>query len=391
VSRRLWFIVESGTDVRLIEGLAERWPLTVTARRVVGGREISQDTTARFEMRIGPASFARFGAHAAVGLLRHRRRIGVVVVQGYGIAALCANIAGLVARVPVVMLVCSPTEAYYGCRRIDGGARRFRQAEWVGLRLLAWLNARLGRQYIVLSGYLEAIVRGHGTSRPVDVVPIYGVDPTVFSPSGERRDDLRRRLGLPVEPFLAFFSSRIAPEKDPDTLLAAVAALRGAGRDVRILHRSGGHAEFVRRAHAHGVREAVIAGPAIPPGQVLADYYRASDVCVQASREEGLGFSPLEALACGVPVVAAAVGGLRETIIEGRTGRTYDPGDVQSLARALVNVLDDPVAARHHTEQGRALVARAYAREVVFAQLAGIIEPLLLSSRARDERLAASL
>ena len=73
---------------------------------------------------------------------------------------------------------------------------------------------------------------------------------------------------------------------------------------MRILHRSGGHAEFVRRAAHHGIEPAVIAGPAIPPGAELADYYGASDVCVQASREEGLGFSPLEALACRVPIAA---------------------------------------------------------------------------------------
>jgi glycosyltransferase involved in cell wall biosynthesis len=244
------------------------------------------------------------------------------------------------------------------------------------------MNARVGQRYVVLSPFLASVVRGHGAGRPVHVVPVYGVDTRVFAPSTEPRDELRRRLGLPVGSSLIFFSSRVAPEKDPDTLLAAVAALRRDGRDVRILHRSGGHAELVRRARRHGVPDAVIAGPAIAPGPGLADHYRASDLCVQASREEGLGFSPLEALACGVPVVAAAVGGLCDTIADGVTGWTYPPGDADALARAIALALDDPSEAQRRAGNGRALVVRAYARDVAFATLGALFAPYLPAPRA---------
>jgi glycosyltransferase involved in cell wall biosynthesis len=390
VTRALWFIVESGTDVRLVEGLAARWPLTVLARRVIGGREISQPTSAGFEHRTGPASFARFAARAAIGIASERRSIGLVLVQGYGIAALAANLAGRLARVPVVMLVCSPTEAYYLCRRCDGD-RPFRRVEWIGIRALAWLNARAGRHYVVLSPYLASKIRDHGTSRPVHIVPVYGVDLRVFAPASEPRAVVRRRLGLPVDPALVFFSSRVAPEKDPDALLAAVAILRRDGRDVRIVHRSGGHLEFSRRASEHGLLDAVIDGPALRPGAELAAYYQASDVCVQASREEGLGFSPLEALACGVPVVAAAVGGLRDTIVEGHTGWTYPPGDAPALARAIAQALDDPAEARRRTERGRALVASEYDQHVVFGRLDAVLRRLLPSGESGRAGLAAAL
>jgi glycosyltransferase involved in cell wall biosynthesis len=390
VTRDLWFIVESGTDVRLVDELARRWRLTVVARRVVGGREISQPTTAAFDNRTGPASFTRFAARAAISLLSERHTIGLVLVQGYGVAALAANLAGRLARVPVVMLVCSPTEAYYRCR-LSGSGRPFRRAEWTAIRALAWLNARVGQQYIVLSPYLASTVRAHGTTRPVDIVPVYGVDTRLFAPSPEPRAAVRRRLGLPVDPALVFFSSRIAPEKDPDTLLAAVAALRRDGRDVRILHRSGGHVEFARRASDHGLHGAVVSGPALPPGQELVEHYRASDVCVQASREEGLGFSPLESLACGVPVVAAATGGLRDTILEGRTGWTYPPGDAHALAHALAQVLDDPQEARHRTERGRALVVSEYDQDVVFGRLETVLAPLLPRDQTGRAGLVAAL
>jgi glycosyltransferase involved in cell wall biosynthesis len=374
VTGRLWFVVESGTDVRLVDGLAERWPLSVLARRIEGGREISQPASTTFQLRIGPASFLRFAAQTAMRLVRERREVGAVVVQGYGVAALFANLAGRVVRVPVVMLVCSPTEAYYRCRRLERGGRAFKRLEWLALRTLARVNAVLGRRYVVLSPYLATVVQAHGASRPVDVVPLYGVDLGVFFQGNESRSQVRRRLTLPLEPVLVFFSSRIAPEKDPDTLLQAVALLRQEGRDIRILHRSGGYTEFVRRADRFGLKDAVIAGPALAPGTTLADHYRAADLCVQASREEGLGFSPLEALACGVPVVAATVGGLRDTIAEGATGWTYRPGDAHGLASAIRDAMARPDEARRRTAQGRDLVARSFERDAVFARFSELLE-----------------
>ncbi len=256
-----------------------------------------------------------------------------ILVQGYGPAAIAANIVARLVGRPAVMLVCSPVEGYYVCRREDGSGKPFRRLEWIAIHVLARLNARVGRQYVVLSRYLERVVRLHGSSGQVAVIPVYGIDTALFVPSETPRAQLRGRLGLPLECSLVFFSSRVAPEKDPDTLIEAVGALRRQGRDVRILHLSGGYEEFLARAAAAGLAEAVIARDAVAPFDGLAAYYQASDVCVQASRDEGLGFSVLEALACEVPVVATAVGGLRETIRDGDTGWTYPAGDAARVGR----------------------------------------------------------
>ena len=365
-SFRLAFIVESGTDVRLVEGLAARANLTVVARRVIGGREISQPTAVPAERVVGPSSFVWFAWFAFRWLLRHGGRYDVVLVQGYGLAALATNIAAALVRVPAIMLVCSPVEAYYACRRIVDGERSYRWIEALGIWVIARLNAAIARRYIVLSPYLATVVRSHGTRAVVDVIPVYGVDISVFRPDEETRFEVRRRLGLPTNASLIFFSSRIAPEKDPDTLLAAVNLLRAERRDVRVLHLSGGFRTFLERADRRSLRDAVVARDAVPPFTHLAEWYRAADVCVQASREEGLGFSPLEALACGVPVVAAAVGGLRDTIRDGDTGWTYPVGDVRALADALRSVLDHPLEAERRAARGRQLVCREYARDLVF-------------------------
>ena len=371
---RVAFIVESGTDVRLVEGLSARCELTVVAREIAGGREISQATDARFGLVVGPRSFLAFGWFVLRWMLRQRGQIDVAVLQGYGLAAVAGNIAARLTGASTVMLVCSPVEAYYDCRRADRGTRRYRWWESAAIRVMARINAAIGQRYIVLSPYLASVVRGHGTRHPVDVIPVYGVNTSAFAPAREPRRDIRRRLGLPLEAALVLFSSRIAPEKDPDTLLTAIAILRNEGRDVQVLHLSGGYLDFVRRAGAQGLQSAVIARDAVPPFTQLVEWYQASDVCVQASRAEGLGFSPLEALASGVPVVAADVGGLRDTIRAPDTGWSYPPGDVQALARALREVLDHPGEGFRRAACGRELVRSRYERDHAFEQFMVTLE-----------------
>jgi glycosyltransferase involved in cell wall biosynthesis len=169
---------------------------------------------------------------------------------------------------------------------------------------------------------------------------------------------------------LIFFSSRIAPEKDAETLLRAVDILVKAGHEIWVLHRSGGHRQFIARAAQFGLADRVIATDAADPRGGLATDYQAATLCVQASRQEGLGFSPLEALSCEVPAIGASVGGIRETIVDGRTGWTYPVGDAQSLARVIQLVLDFPDEAARRAREGRRMVCAEYERKIVFDRLA---------------------
>lgn len=367
---RLCFVVESGTDVRLVEGLAERCDLTVVARRIRGGVEISREPTRPVRLTVGSASRSRFAAGVFSTICFGRMRFDQVLVQGYGPAALAANLAGRLTRTPVTMLVCSPVESYYRCRRAHAEpGKPFRAWELRTLTGLARLNALVGGSYVVVSEYLAGVVRSHGGRRPVHVVPVYGVDMDVFRPASAPKEELRRRLGIGAGGSLIFFSSRVSPEKDSDTLLDALALLRREGREVRLLHRSGGHRALQALAAAHGLADAVLATDAVHPERELPLSYQASDLCVQASRDEGLGFSPLEALACEVPVVATAVGGLRETIVEGETGWSVPAGDAAALARAIADALDHPEQARRRAAAGRAMVARRFERRAVFDRL----------------------
>jgi glycosyltransferase involved in cell wall biosynthesis len=381
VSLRVCFVVDSGTDVRLAEGLGERVELMILARRIQGGREISQAPRRPLDVEVGPSGHMAFALFVARRWLALLRRADVVVVQGYGPAAAVANLLGRLTGSSVRMLVCSPVEAYYRCRRVPDSRRSYRPLEYMAIVAVARLNAWLGQGYIALSPYLASVIRASGTRRTIDVAPVYGIDGRHFRPSGEPVAAIRARLGLPRDERIVFFSSRVAPEKDAATMLQAMKLLVSSGRPVRLLHLSGGHEEFLALARAIGVADRVIAGDAVVPFEPLADYYRASDVCVQASREEGLGFSPLEALACGVPVVASAVGGLLDTIRDGDTGWTVPAGDAAALADAVAAVFDNPGEAARRTANGRALVLRLYEREVAFRALTDILARAVTAPR----------
>ena len=81
------------------------------------------------------------------------------------------------------------------------------------------------------------------------------------------------------------------------------------------------------------------------PHHLLSTYYRAADVCLVPSRSESFGLVALEAAACGTPVVAAAVGGLRTIVEHGRTGFLVDGRDPAVYASYVEEILDGPVLA----------------------------------------------
>lgn len=361
------FVVESGTDARMLDGLAARLDLTVFVRHVPGGRAVSQSTNVRVET--GSANRLLFASQVFRSLLA--RRYDAVLVQGYGFAALAANLACRLRARPCWMLICSPVAEYYEARRAEG--RSCSRLTLGAIHALGWMNARVGRRFVVLSDHLRSVISAYAPAPTVHVIPVYGVDAELFAPRTLDRAALRASRGLPATGTVVFNSSRVAPEKDTDTLIAAFKQLVEEQRDVYLLHRSGGHREFMNLAARAGIAGRVIATDAVDPRRELPLDYLAADVCVQASRAEGLGFSVLEAFACGTPVVATAVGGLKETVQDGVTGWTAPPGNPDALADALRQAIDRPDEARRRVAAGAALVRERFDSRRAFDALANLL------------------
>jgi len=199
---------------------------------------------------------------------------------------------------------------------------------------------------ICVSNPVEAdeLVRLYGAPRErLELVPS-GVDPAFFSPGD--RAGARAALGLDDRPTLLFVG-RIQPLKGLTVAVEALARL--ADRRTRLVVVGGpsgldGPVEMERvvaLVDRLGLAERVLFVPP-QPHHLLSSWYRAADVVVVPSRSESFGLVALEAAACGVPVVAAAVGGLRTLVDDGVSGFLVEDRYPASFARAVECVLADP-------------------------------------------------
>jgi D-inositol-3-phosphate glycosyltransferase len=198
---------------------------------------------------------------------------------------------------------------------------------------------------------------GDPTGR-IEIVPP-AVEHAFFAP-GDRRG-ARNAVGLPVDRPVVLFVGRIQPLKAPDLAVRALAEL---GRDDALLVIVGGasgadgNGELQRLrglASALGLDDRVQFVPP-RPHHILSSYYRAADVVIVPSRSESFGLVALEAAACGVPVVASAVGGLLNIVHDGVTGVLVDGREPHRYGRAIAQILDDPAGA---AAMGAAAAVRA--------------------------------
>ncbi len=217
---------------------------------------------------------------------------------------------------------------------------------------------------------LHELVRHYGADPSrIEIVPP-GVDHAFFSP-GSRRG-ARQALGLGDEPVLLFVG-RIQPLKGVDVAVEALSRLRDPRARMLIVGGSSGtegdnHAAEVRDLITdRGLDHRITMVPP-QPHHVLSTYYRAADVTIVPSRSESFGLVALESAACGTPVVASDVGGLRTLVDHGRTGLRVPGRDPDDFAEAVERIIGDPTFAERLSERA-AEAATAYTWTSMAARL----------------------
>ena len=174
----------------------------------------------------------------------------------------------------------------------------------------------------------------------------HGIDTDTFSPAAHK-PMLRDSLDLPHGRLVGCFG-RIRPQKGNDLFVSAMCRVLPRFPDT--------HALVMGRATAEhqGFLEGLKAQVAMAnlsdrihfrdevPIDTLADHFRALDLYVAPQRWEGFGLTPLEAMACGAPVVATRVGAFEELIEDGVTGTLIDIEDIEAMASAVQTLLAHP-------------------------------------------------
>ena len=287
---------------------------------------------------------------AAPTALRLIKRVDIVHTVMVNAAAVLARGLRLVVRRPSVLtLQMGDDDAYVR-------------------RVLGWLYPiypRLHRGFDrvhAISRFLERRAIGFGVApESITVIP-NGVDLAKFHPPDERGEErnLREVLGLRDAPVVVSLS-RLSAKNGMDTLVAAWAHVREGRRDAKLLILGDGEERQSLQAmiREHRLEDEVRLLGTVDPDEA-PEYLRIADVFVRPSRSEGLGNAFLEAMACGVPIVATPVGGIVDFLEDGETGIACPPDEPDALAGAILRLLRDPELARRLSAQARKLVVERY-------------------------------
>ena len=255
------------------------------------------------------------------------------------------NVQPIIAGCPVVLTIHDLTFMRF--------PERFSRVKQRYLATLTRYSARRARRILADSAATrDDVVAAFGI--PADRVDVvYSACDPDFRPID--RDDaaqlaFRRAHNLPERVIL--YLATLEPRKNVDRLVHAYARLVKRGLPHALVLAGGkgwGYEKIFRAIEEHGLRDRVIL-----PGYVSRDeqprWYNAADLFVYPSQYEGFGLPPLEAMACGIPVVTSNSSSLPEVV--GSAGITVNVDDVEALADAMAAVLSDPDEAARRREAG---------------------------------------
>jgi glycosyltransferase involved in cell wall biosynthesis len=214
---------------------------------------------------------------------------------------------------------------------------------------------------IIAVGSLHAqkirVVMGENCSR------IETVSMGIIIPPEEPQRKVPTEMASIPSPRIVFLGNLI-PVKGPDLAIRALGILieRGMIPSLTIIGQGGMKDDLHRLvANLNLDGHVYFLGPVVP--ERVADYLSAADVCVIPSRREPFGLVAMESMACGKPVIAADVGGLRENISDQETGLLFRAGDANALADSIKTVLEDNRLAQQLGKKGR-LAAESHDMEL---------------------------
>lgn len=244
--------------------------------------------------------------------------------------------------------------------------------------LTRWLIRRMDA-VVATSDKTAAYLEG-----PAQVI-MHGIDTEGFSPAADQqaREALRQDLGITPEGPLIGCYGRIRAQKGTDVFVAAMIDLleeHGSATALVMGRATEGYKDFEKDLMQQ-VRDAKLEDrirfmPEVPT-EAMADWYRILDLYIAPQRWEGFGLTPIEAMACGCPVVATRVGAFDALVVEGETGTLIDAGDAEAMRAAAHAILSDPGKRAGWRENARRHVVENYSLRQEADSLVALYRTLL--------------
>lgn len=254
------------------------------------------------------------------------------------------------------------------CLAWMGGAKKIvytpqtidiRQSQWHNLYILLERTlARItNRVFSVNQTDANRLISWRIPTEKIRVVP-NGIDLSQFA-NLEDRDTVCKRLGLHLDRPVIMQVGRLSPQKDPEMFLKGARYILSSSPQTQLAWIGEGplHKWVKSEVKSLGFQENIHL-----PGRIDRAYrcMSAADAVTLTSRWEGLPYSLLEAMACSKPVVATAVNGCAEVVINGQTGYLVDAGDAFGWAESILHLIADPQQAKSMGAAGKRLVEEKY-------------------------------
>lgn len=236
------------------------------------------------------------------------------------------------------------------------------------LRIAEQVALRAADRLVTMSKWmLQTLRTGMPDLRaPIDVIP-NGVDTTRYAPERARECELLDGFEGPV----VLISSRPTAAKGIQFAIDAIPRILAENREVRFVFAGGGNMDVWRRSLAdRGIPEHAFVSLGYVPYEKLPSLYARATVYLLPTLYENVPLRMLEAMSCGVPVIATRVAGIPEVITDGKDGLLIPPRDAGAIAANVLRLLDDEAFARGLGRAAReTMVARCdwkvVAKEVV--------------------------
>lgn len=187
-----------------------------------------------------------------------------------------------------------------------------------------------------------------------------GIDLTIFKPGNQV--GARERLDIPLDAKVILFAANGIKRnifKDYATIQSAITLLSKSTTAPTIVIALGeeGVTEQLGQVQIRYI-------PPVSNRELVAAYYQSADVYVHASHADTFPTSIIEAMACGIPVVATAVGGIPEQVVDGQTGILVAQGDGNAMASAIEKILANPVLQKQMGDAGAQIAKEKYSQEL---------------------------